>query len=183
LVEPVDLVNYGFIPEFTSRLPTIAVLHQLSIHDLLRVLTEVRGALTKQYEALFSYSGVEIRFTTPALREICRRAQERGGGARALRSVMETLLLDPMYECPGSSVRYVLIDESVARGENRAHYWSRSEGSAFYSMLAAEEERDAREHNLNEDASEEGVPVQEDATEAEPVAPARRRASGGSNFP
>jgi len=163
------------------------VLHELSIHDLLRVLTEVRGALAKQYETLFSYSGVDIRFTTPALREICRISQKKGGGARGLRSVMENLLLDPMYECPGSSVRYVLIDESVVRGENRAHYWSRSEGAAFYSMLAAEEERDAQEQAELERVTADTAEVE---TQAEPavedspsVEPPRRRASGGSNFP
>jgi len=128
---------------------------------------------------------VEIRFTTLALREICRIAQKKGGGARGLRSVMESLLLDPMYECPGSSVRYVLIDESVVRGENRAHYWSRSEGAAFYSMLAAEEERDAQEQaDLERVTADTEVETQaEPAVEVPPSEPPRRRASGGSNFP
>jgi ATP-dependent Clp protease ATP-binding subunit ClpX len=100
LVEPSDLVKYGFIPEFISRLPSITTLAPLTIPDLRRILTEVRGSLISQYTALFGYSGVEIRFTTGALNEICRKASERGGGARGLRGIMETLLLEPMYEVP-----------------------------------------------------------------------------------
>jgi len=101
---------------------------------------------------------------------------------------METVLLDPMYECPGSGVRYVLIDESVIRGQNRAHYWSRSEGAAFYSMLAAEEERDATEQKDLEqaaDAKEETVPTssEQPAEADDSLEPRRRRASAGSNFP
>ncbi|KDQ21607.1 hypothetical protein BOTBODRAFT_208361 [Botryobasidium botryosum FD-172 SS1] len=145
LVEPNDLIQYGFIPEFTSRLPTIAALKPLTTADLMRVLTEVRGALAKQYEALFGYSGVDIRFTTPALRVICEKAAARGMGARGLRGIMESLLLDPMYDVPGSSVRYVLIDASAARGERPALYWSRGQRSQFYSAIAAEEEKDMKE--------------------------------------
>jgi ATP-dependent Clp protease ATP-binding subunit ClpX len=94
------LIKYGFIPEFTSRLPTITSLSTLNIPDLMRVLTDVRGALAKQYEALFGYSGVDIRFTTPALRKICEMAISRGMGARGLRGIMESLLLEAMYDVP-----------------------------------------------------------------------------------
>ncbi|KAG8900308.1 hypothetical protein FRB99_006128 [Tulasnella sp. 403] len=188
LVEPADLHTYGFIPEFTARLPSIAVLHELSTADLLRVLTEVHGALAKQYEALFSVSGIEIRFTTLALREICRKAQQRGGGARGLRSIMENLLLEPMYESPGSSVRYVLIDEAVARGERPAHYWSRSEGAAFYAMIAEEERRDAEQQRALEQSEEETVGSgqvegENDTQHGAALETPKRRASGGSNFP
>jgi ATP-dependent Clp protease ATP-binding subunit ClpX len=82
------LIRFSFIPEFISRLPTITTLAPLSPSDLLRILTEVRGSLISQYTALFGYSGVEIRFTSAALREICKKAAERGGGARGLRGVM-----------------------------------------------------------------------------------------------
>ncbi|KAH9998342.1 ClpX ATPase regulatory subunit [Russula vinacea] len=99
-VEPADLVKYGFIPEFVSRLPSIATLAPLTPTDLRRILTEVRGCLISQYTALFGYSGVEIRFTSGALDEICSKAAQRGGGARGLRGIMETLLLEPMYEVP-----------------------------------------------------------------------------------
>ena len=85
---------------FTSRVPIITALNPLTTSDLMRVLTEVRGALAKQYEALFGYSGVDIRFTTPALREICEIAVKRGMGARGLRGIMEGLLLESMYDVP-----------------------------------------------------------------------------------
>ena len=81
-------IMYRFIPEFISRLPTITPLAPLTSSDLLRILTDVRGSLVSQYTALFGYSGVELRFTTPALKEICRQAAERGGGARGLRGIM-----------------------------------------------------------------------------------------------
>ncbi|OBZ76736.1 ATP-dependent Clp protease ATP-binding subunit ClpX [Grifola frondosa] len=100
--EPHDLVKYGFIPEFISRMPTITTLSPLTPSDLRQVLTEVRGSLVSQYTALFGYSGIEIRFTSAAYDEICRKAAERGGGARGLRGIMESLLLEPMYEAPGS---------------------------------------------------------------------------------
>jgi len=142
LVEPPDLVKFGFIPEFISRMPTITTLSPLSPDDLLRILTEVHGSLVSQYTALFGYSGVEIRFTSAALREICRKAAERGGGARGLRGIMENILLDAMYEVPGSSVRHVLINNSVARGDVPALYWSRGEGAAFWAAWAEEESRE-----------------------------------------
>ncbi|KAI6004070.1 P-loop containing nucleoside triphosphate hydrolase protein [Pisolithus albus] len=139
MVEPTDLVKYGFIPEFVSRLPSIATLSPLTVPDLRRILTEVRGSLVSQYTALFSYSGVEIKFTSAALEQICRKASERGGGARGLRGIMESLLLEPMYEAPGSSVRYVLIDEDVVLEKKPAVYWSRSEGASFRAAWMNEE--------------------------------------------
>ncbi|KAH7930023.1 ClpX, ATPase regulatory subunit [Leucogyrophana mollusca] len=139
MVEPSDLVKYGFIPEFISRLPSITTLSPLTTADLRRILTEVRGSLVSQYTALFGYSGVEIRFTGAALNEICRKAAERGGGARGLRGIMETLLLEPMYEVPGSSIRYVLITEDVVLGKQPALYWTRGDGAAFWTAWAEEE--------------------------------------------
>ncbi|KAI0265114.1 P-loop containing nucleoside triphosphate hydrolase protein [Gloeopeniophorella convolvens] len=143
-VEPVDLVKYGFIPEFISRLPSIATLAPLTPADLRRILTDVRGSLISQYTALFGYSGVEIRFTTGALSEICHKAAERGGGARGLRGIMENLLLEPMYEVPGSNIRHVLIDEAVVRGERNALYWSKGEGQAFWTAWTEAEAREER---------------------------------------
>ncbi|KAI5125045.1 hypothetical protein M0805_007469 [Coniferiporia weirii] len=141
MVEPTDLVKYGFIPEFISRLPTITTLAPLTPSDLLRILTEVRGSLVSQYTSLFGYSGVEVRFTTLALREICRQAAERGGGARGLRGIMESLLLDAILFTlyPLSEDRHVLINESVARKERGAFYWTRGEGAAFWTAWAEEE--------------------------------------------
>ncbi|KAM5532289.1 hypothetical protein V8D89_014047 [Ganoderma adspersum] len=99
-VEPADLVKYGFIPEFISRMPSITTLSPLTPSDLRRVLTEVKSSLVSQYTALFGYSGIEIRFTSAAIDQICKMAYARGGGARGLRGIMETLLLDPMFEAP-----------------------------------------------------------------------------------
>jgi len=82
----------SFIPEFISRLPSITTLSPLTVPDLRRILTDVRGSLISQYTALFGYSGVEIRFTGAALNEICRKAAERGGGARGLRGIMVSSL-------------------------------------------------------------------------------------------
>ncbi|KZT12758.1 ClpX ATPase regulatory subunit [Laetiporus sulphureus 93-53] len=140
-VEPQDLVKYGFIPEFISRMPSITTLSPLSTADLRRILTEVRGSLISQYTALFGYSGIEIRFTSAALDEICRRASQRGGGARGLRGIMESLLLEPMYEAPGSAIRHILISEAVAQGEQPPQYWSKGDASAFWAAWAKEEER------------------------------------------
>ncbi|KAJ3491459.1 hypothetical protein NLI96_g691 [Meripilus lineatus] len=140
-VEPADLVKYGFIPEFVSRLPSLTTLAPLTPHDLRRVLTEVRGSLVSQYTALFGYSGVEIRFSSRALDEICHKAAERGGGARGLRGIMETLLLDSMYEVPGSTTRHVLITDEVVRGERPAIYWPAGQASAFWAAWADEEEK------------------------------------------
>jgi ATP-dependent Clp protease ATP-binding subunit ClpX len=81
-------VMASFIPEFISRLPSITTLSALTVTDLRRILTDVKGSLISQYQALFGYSGVEIRFTNPALDEICRQAAARGGGARGLRGIM-----------------------------------------------------------------------------------------------
>jgi ATP-dependent Clp protease ATP-binding subunit ClpX len=132
------LVKYGFIPEFVSRLPSITTLSPLTIPDLRRILTDVRGSLISQYAALFGYSGVEIRFTTNALNEICRKAAERGGGARGLRGIMESLLLQPMYETPGSSIRHVLINEATVRGGS-ALYWVKGDAAQFWTAWAEEE--------------------------------------------
>ncbi|KAG5654062.1 hypothetical protein H0H81_007788 [Sphagnurus paluster] len=139
LVETSDLVKYGFIPEFISRLPSVTTLAPLTVPDLRRILTEVKGSLMSQYQSLFGYSGVEIRFTNSALDEICSKAAERGGGARGLRGIMETLLLEPMYEVPGSDVRHVLITAEVVRGEKSPGYWTKGEGVAFWEAWAKEE--------------------------------------------
>lgn len=102
-----DLVKYGFIPEFISRLPSIATLVPLTPTDLRCILTEVRGCLISQYTALFGYSGVEIRFTSGALDEICNMAAQRGGGARGLRGIMASI-----------SVEFVLVPPRASEPEN-----------------------------------------------------------------
>ncbi|KAF9057410.1 P-loop containing nucleoside triphosphate hydrolase protein [Panaeolus papilionaceus] len=139
LVETADLVKYGFIPEFISRLPSITTLSPLTVADLRRILTEVKGSLISQYQALFGYSGVEIRFTSAALDEICKKAYERGGGARGLRGIMETLLLEPMFEVPGSDIYHVLITADVVKGVASPGYWKKGQAVRFWEAWATEE--------------------------------------------
>ncbi|WP_457629765.1 ATP-dependent Clp protease ATP-binding subunit ClpX [Oceanithermus sp.] len=109
-VIPEDLVKYGLIPEFVGRVPVIVELHELSEDDLVRILTEPKNALVKQYRTLFELEGVELEITEAALREVARRALERGTGARGLRSVIERAMVDLMYEVPGSGVRELRFD-------------------------------------------------------------------------
>ena len=106
------------IPELIGRLPIIATLNQLSEEDLARILTEPRDALTRQYEVLFRYDGARLQFDDGAIREIARRAKARGTGARALRSIMESLMLDIMYDLPERPPgQTYTISERVVRGE------------------------------------------------------------------
>jgi ATP-dependent Clp protease ATP-binding subunit ClpX len=117
-VTPEDLERYGMIPELIGRLPVIATLNQLSEADLARILTEPKDALTKQYEVLFHYDGAKLKFTDGAIREIARRAKTRGTGARALRSIMESLMLEIMYELPDRQPGETYsVTEQVVRGE------------------------------------------------------------------
>jgi ATP-dependent Clp protease ATP-binding subunit ClpX len=97
-----DLTAYGLIPEFLGRLPIISTLHPLSVSDLVRILSEPRNALIKQYQATFESYGSELRFTHKALEAIAAEGLKRGGGARGLRGVLEEVLQDAMFEVPGS---------------------------------------------------------------------------------
>ena len=105
LVEPIDLQSYGMIPELVGRIPVTAALSALDEDALVRVLTEPRNSLIKQYEQLFQLSGVELRFTRGALRAIAKSSLGMGTGARGLRTCVERLLSEAMFEAPGSSVR------------------------------------------------------------------------------
>ncbi|RXK40716.1 ATP-dependent Clp protease ATP-binding subunit ClpX [Tremella mesenterica] len=126
-----DLATYGLIPEFLGRLPVLSTLHPLSVADMVRILVEPRNALIKQYIAMFEKYGSELRFTHNALEVIAKEGLERGGGARGLRGVLEELLVDAMFEVPGSSVRYCLITGPVARREEPALYFSRGQKHLF----------------------------------------------------
>ncbi|OCT45587.1 Mitochondrial clpX-like chaperone MCX1 [Cladophialophora carrionii] len=139
LVTPADLQSYGFIPELVGRIPTAAALAALTHSMLLRILTEPRNSLVAQYITLFSLSGIELRFTTPALHVIASNALAMGTGARALRTEMETILGDAMFEAPGSSVKYVLVTERVAKREEGAIYFGRGQGGKFHALIAQEE--------------------------------------------
>ncbi len=118
-LEPEDLVQYGLIPEFVGRLPVIATLEELDIDALVKILTEPRNSLTRQYSKLFEMEGVEVDFREDGLRAIAERAMDRKTGARGLRSILEGVLLDSMYNIPSrDDVSKVVIDESVIRGDS-----------------------------------------------------------------
>jgi ATP-dependent Clp protease ATP-binding subunit ClpX len=118
-VEPEDLVKYGLIPEFVGRLPMIATLDELDLDAMVRIIREPKNSLTKQYTQLFEMEGVEIQFREDALRAIARKAKDRKTGARGLRSIMETVLLDSMYKIPSlDKVSKVIIDAAVIEGES-----------------------------------------------------------------
>ncbi len=122
-LEAEDLIRYGLIPEFVGRLSVTVVLHDLDEAALVRILTEPRNALVRQYKQLFSMEGTELDIRESGLRSIAERAQKHGTGARSLRSIMESLLLDTMYELPDlPNVSRVVVDEQVVRGENTPFY-------------------------------------------------------------
>ncbi|TNI13804.1 ATP-dependent protease ATP-binding subunit ClpX [Aeromonas veronii] len=118
-VEPEDLIKYGLIPEFIGRLPVVATLTELDDSALIQILKEPKNALTKQYAALFDLEGVELEFRDDALNAIARKAMERKTGARGLRSIVEAVLLDTMYDLPSlEGVSKVVIDETVIKGDS-----------------------------------------------------------------
>ena len=115
-VEPEDLVRYGLIPEFIGRLPVVSVLDALDEATLVRILTEPANALVRQYSMLLALEGCELRFTAGALRALAREALARGTGARGLRTVIERVLLEPMYRLPRlREARCLTVDESAVR--------------------------------------------------------------------
>ncbi len=117
-LEPEDLINYGLIPEFIGRLPIVATLDDLDVDALVSILTEPKNALTKQYAKLLSMENVEIDFRASGLRAIADKAMKRKTGARGLRSILESVLLDIMYTIPSNTnISKVVIDESVINGE------------------------------------------------------------------
>ena len=113
-VEPEDLIKFGLIPEFIGRLPVVATLEELDEEALMRILTEPRNAITKQFKKLFEMEGVDLEFRSDALLAVARKAMERKTGARGLRTILESVLLDTMYELPSlENVSKVVVDESV----------------------------------------------------------------------
>ena len=118
-VEPEDLIKFGLIPEFVGRLPIVATLDELDEDALVKILTEPKNALVKQYNKLFDMEGIELEFRDDALLTIAKKAMDRKTGARGLRSIMEHVLLDTMYELPSmEGVHKVIVDESVIKGES-----------------------------------------------------------------
>ena len=131
-VEPQDLIRYGLIPEFVGRLPVVATLEELDEDALVQILLEPKNALTKQYRKLFDMEGVELEFRDDALRAIAKRAMKRKTGARGLRTILESVLLDTMYDLPSStSARKVVLDEAVVVGETQPYIIHESEEPAL----------------------------------------------------
>jgi ATP-dependent Clp protease ATP-binding subunit ClpX len=119
-VQPEDLLKYGLIPEFIGRLPVVATLEELDEPALIRVLTEPRNALIKQYEKLMSFEKVKLKFTDGAIAAVARKAFSQKTGARGLRSILEEVMLDLMYEIPSQKqIKEVLINEDVITGKSQ----------------------------------------------------------------
>ena len=135
-VEPEDLLKFGLIPEFVGRLPVVATLEDLDEDALVLILTEPKNALVKQYQRLFEMENVSLNFHEEALSAIARKAIERKTGARGLRSIMESILLETMFDLPGlEGVEEVVISADVVGGNSRPLY--------IYSERAAEEQQNA----------------------------------------
>jgi ATP-dependent Clp protease ATP-binding subunit ClpX len=117
-VMPEDLLSYGLIPEFIGRLPVVSAVHQLKREDLVQILVEPKNALVRQYQRFFGYDGIELVFTDDALWEISDKALDRGTGARGLRSIIETALLDVMFELPSRRdvTKCAITKETIAQG-------------------------------------------------------------------
>ncbi|MEE9570945.1 MAG: ATP-dependent Clp protease ATP-binding subunit ClpX [Gammaproteobacteria bacterium] len=121
-VEPEDLIKYGLIPEFVGRLPVVATLEELDEEALVEILVEPKNALTKQYQKLFEMEGVELDLRDDALRAVASRAMARKTGARGLRTILENVLLDTMYDLPSmTNATKVVVDETVVTGENEPY--------------------------------------------------------------
>ena len=122
-VEPEDLLKYGLIPEFVGRLPVVATLEDLDETSLKKILTEPKNALVKQYQRLFEMENIELAFADEALSSIARKAIERKTGARGLRSILEAILLETMFDLPGlEGVEEVVISREVVEGTARPLY-------------------------------------------------------------
>ncbi|MGZ8152142.1 MAG: ATP-dependent Clp protease ATP-binding subunit ClpX [Methylovulum sp.] len=118
-VEAEDLIKYGLIPEFVGRLPIVATLEELDEQALIKILTEPKNALIKQYKHLFEMEGAELEFREESLGAIARKSMERKTGARGLRTIVENVLLNTMYELPSSDgICKIVVDESVILGES-----------------------------------------------------------------
>lgn len=119
-IQPEDLVKFGLIPEFVGRLPVTVALDQLDEATLVRILTEPKNALVRQYKYLLEMDGIQLEFTQEALKEIARLAVKRKTGARGLRAIVEKLLLDTMFDLPGrTDVECVLINENCVKGQEK----------------------------------------------------------------
>ncbi len=129
-VEPEDLIKFGLIPEFVGRLPVVATLEELDEAALISILTEPKNALTKQYKRLFDMEGVELEVREEALHAVAKRAMQRKTGARGLRTILENVLLDTMYDLPSmKNVSKVVIDDTVIEGHQKPYVVYRSDAA------------------------------------------------------
>ncbi|GME70540.1 unnamed protein product [Ambrosiozyma monospora] len=146
-----DLTKFGLIPEFIGRIPIIATLDQLNTENLASILTDPKNSIMRQYEYFFEKSGVKLAVTSPAIQKIAELSLKNGTGARGLRSIMEKLLLAANYDCPGSGISYVLVDNEVIDnfidkiGRSSLHdfqvkYYSRADVFKFLTDIGAEDE-------------------------------------------
>ncbi|XP_029431375.1 ATP-dependent Clp protease ATP-binding subunit clpX-like, mitochondrial isoform X3 [Rhinatrema bivittatum] len=149
-VEARDLIEFGMIPEFVGRLPVVVPLHSLDEKTLVQILTEPRNAVVPQYQALFSMDKCELTVTKDALTAIARLALDRKTGARGLRSIMETLLLEPMFEVPNSDIVCVEINREVVEGKQDPRY-------------VRTPSKDVAEEEYDSGVEEDGWPRQADA--------------------
>ena len=118
LIEPGDLLKYGLIPEFIGRLPVLATLDDLTEEDLIKILTEPRNAITRQYQKLFELDGIALRFATDALQLVANEAIRKGTGARGLRSILEQRMVDIMYTIPTlENLKECIINREVIQNK------------------------------------------------------------------
>lgn len=153
-VDPIDLVKFGLIPEFIGRLPVVASVNQLDEAALVRILTEPRNSLVKQYQGLFGLGDVKIHFSKAALHGIARQAIEKHTGARGLRRIMESILLEVMYDAPGSAIKHIVINQDVVDGKREALCFSRGAEEAVSAALDADD--NPFSHCLDEAAAASG---------------------------
>ncbi|KAF9216963.1 hypothetical protein BGZ59_007108 [Podila verticillata] len=138
-VDPADLIKFGLIPEFIGRLPVVAAVNHLNEQALVRILTEPRNSLVKQYQGLFGLGEIKIHFSMAALHAIAGQAIKKQTGARGLRRIMESLLLDVMYDAPGSAIKHIVIDLEVVQGKKPALCFSRGDDASVEEALVRDD--------------------------------------------
>ncbi|KAF9963869.1 hypothetical protein BGZ65_008653 [Modicella reniformis] len=164
-VDPTDLIKFGLIPEFIGRLPVVASVNHLDEAALVRILTEPRNSLVKQYQGLFGLTEIKIHFSQAALHVIAAKAIEKQTGARGLRRIMESLLLDVMYEAPGSSIKHIVIDKEVVEGKKPALCFARGADGAVTEALDRDDQevtsRQQQQQQLRSGGQDEESPAVE----------------------
>jgi ATP-dependent Clp protease ATP-binding subunit ClpX len=139
MLQPQDLLKFGFIPEFVGRLPIIVTLHHLDEEDIVRILTEPKNALVKQYQKFFALDNVELVFEDGSLEAIAHKALTRGTGARALKSIIEEVLLNSMFEVPSRvDIKRCIITEESITDSKEPEFVLSDDGDAPPQLIAGE---------------------------------------------